>query len=700
MNLGTSQLTGGPLRRGGRMQSAWDRIAASDPGLQRLGTAARTTLGVAAAVGAAELAVRFAHAPFTIEILAAIIAEISSISVRDADAKTRRSTTALLPLPASGALVLGALIGHDRIVSDVAFLAIMFGAVVLRGSGPRASALGTLAFFGYFFSIFLGATLAQLPWSIAAICAGTACTFILRFIIFPDRPQQIVRRAVATFRARERAVLDALPAALEANNWDDRPRRRLRRKINLLKDAALAIEDRLGESGNFSDAEKTTLRLTLFDAELSTENLVSRALAAVHAQPDRGLQIVAAIDSLRRGLPRAATANGGGRRLPTGALRAIRAAAVAMDGIEAQQSPANIPKPPKSPQTRRPARPRRSGGFAQRLTPATRQAIQVTLASTLALVCGEFLSPQRWYWAVLAAFVVFSGAQSSGETRVRAVSRSLGTALGIVGGLAIVFVVGHDHTLQLFLLFIFMFGAMYFFGASYGIFVFFITALLALLYLILGMFSPSLLLLRLIETAIGSTIGVLVATFVLPTSTREALGSSAAALLGTLATVIERSAKRLGEPAEDDDDPAADARDLDRALTDILARARPLGAGRLSGTGRSAVRHRLLVLNACARYARNLARIARRARVAPPEAVREPLRSLGDTIASNIRAQADELSGKDAAPPVDIEPRVMELRRALGETDNATHDEVDAAVRELTRIVRALVQLNGEQTET
>ncbi|MBC5800925.1 MAG: hypothetical protein GIX03_13715 [Candidatus Eremiobacteraeota bacterium] len=32
----------------------------------------------------------------------------------------------------------------------------------------------------------------------------------------------------------------------------------------------------------------------------------------------------------------------------------------------------------------------------------------MTLASTLALIAGELLSPRRWYWAVLAAFVVFS----------------------------------------------------------------------------------------------------------------------------------------------------------------------------------------------------------------------------------------------------------------------------------------------------
>jgi len=39
---------------------------------------------------------------------------------------------------------------------------------------------------------------------------------------------------------------------------------------------------------------------------------------------------------------------------------------------------------------------------------------------------------------VLAALVVFSGTQSSGETRTRAWSRALGTALGVIAGVRFV----------------------------------------------------------------------------------------------------------------------------------------------------------------------------------------------------------------------------------------------------------------------
>jgi uncharacterized membrane protein YccC len=39
----------------------------------------------------------------------------------------------------------------------------------------------------------------------------------------------------------------------------------------------------------------------------------------------------------------------------------------------------------------------------------TRQAVQVGIAASLAIVVGELVSPARWYWAVLTAFLVFAG---------------------------------------------------------------------------------------------------------------------------------------------------------------------------------------------------------------------------------------------------------------------------------------------------
>ncbi|WP_186296241.1 hypothetical protein [Mycobacterium tilburgii] len=45
----------------------------------------------------------------------------------------------------------------------------------------------------------------------------------------------------------------------------------------------------------------------------------------------------------------------------------------------------------------------------------TRQAIQVAIAAALAIVTGELVSPGRWFWAVIATFVIFAGTKSWGR---------------------------------------------------------------------------------------------------------------------------------------------------------------------------------------------------------------------------------------------------------------------------------------------
>ena len=55
-----------------------------------------------------------------------------------------------------------------------------------------------------------------------------------------------------------------------------------------------------------------------------------------------------------------------------------------------------------------PAPAKEDSAAPQGLALSTRQAIQVGIAASLAIVVGELVSPARWYWAVLTAFFVFA----------------------------------------------------------------------------------------------------------------------------------------------------------------------------------------------------------------------------------------------------------------------------------------------------
>ena len=246
-------------------------------------------------------------------------------------------------------------------------------------------------------------------------------------------------------------------------------------------------------------------------------------------------------------------------------------------------------------------------GEHPRLRPTTRQAIQVAVAASLAIVTGELVSPARWYWAVIAAFVIFAGTNSWGETLTKGWQRLLCTLLGVPCGVLVATLVGGDRTAALAGIFVCLFCAFYFMTVTYSLMTFWITTMLALLYGLLGQFSFGVLMLRIEETAIGAVIGATVAIVVLPTNTRTAIRSDSRAFLTSLSALIEIStATMFGE--DESVSPSEQARQLDRDLQQFRITAKPLLVGVAGLAGRRSIRRALRILAACDRYGRSLAR--------------------------------------------------------------------------------------------
>ncbi len=147
----------------------------------------------------------------------------------------------------------------------------------------------------------------------------------------------------------------------------------------------------------------------------------------------------------------------------------------------------------------------------------------MSVGASLAIVTGELVSPARWYWAVIAAFVIFAGTNSWGETLTKGWQRLLGTMLGVPCGMLVATLFSDDKTASLAAIFVCLFCSFYFMTVTYSLMTFWITTMLALLYGLLGQFSFGVLMLRLEETAVGAIIGVTVAIVVLPTNTRTTI---------------------------------------------------------------------------------------------------------------------------------------------------------------------------------
>lgn len=212
-----------------------------------------------------------------------VIAMLSSAAVNDPDPRQQRLTMLLLPLPATAAVTLGALLAPHKIAGDVVFVAVMFTAVYVRRFGSRGMALGMVAFMAYFFSLFLGATVSMLPWLIAALVIGTACSFVMRTYVLRERPERVLALTLRALRARTGAIVATVRGALAAGELDERSRRRLRGGVARLGETALLAESQLEQADVerlWPALDQDELILRLFDSELAAESLAS---AAEHA---------------------------------------------------------------------------------------------------------------------------------------------------------------------------------------------------------------------------------------------------------------------------------------------------------------------------------------------------------------------------------------------------------------------------------
>jgi hypothetical protein len=578
-----------------------DRLVAADPGLTRLYMAARATCAVASALGVLLLVAHWKHLPLTVPLVGAALGMTWAIAVTDPDPRKQRITTVALWFPAGAMLTLGTFTAPHRFVSDTLFVCVLFGSVYIRQYGPRAYAIGMVAVLAFFFSLFLRATFAQLPWLLFALAVTTICTYVVRFFLLPDNPKGAFHNGVLAFRARQRLIAGTVEQIQARGGWTRALQRRMNHHVFRLNETAIALDDLL------RGIPASRARATILDTELATEEQVERVVRDPNA-PIRIPLLEVHPPSLERG-----------EWSPRGAFRV-------------------------GTQIKTPG-----------LTPAARQAIQLTLAAIPAIIAGEFLSAQRWYWGVLTAFVVFGGTTSAGETLRKAWSRVAGTALGVAAGVVVAIVVRGSQPAALAMLFVFLFIAVYGLRLSYALMTFGITAVLSLLYVLLGLFTDQILVLRLIETAIGAGFGGAAATFILPIHTESVVNSVTAEALNRLSSAVEAASSRLsGDKAAE---PVAAARAYDEAFQSVRAQLLPL-IYTLRIHPDETLRTRLLLLASCAYSLRALASLAIEA---PPDCPVDLIRRSQQHVQQQIGVALKRLrDGKVAIPSVEKIDRTRE----------------------------------------
>src|ERR1700743_243350 len=382
----------------------------------------------------------------------------------------------------------------------------------------------------------------------------------------PDRPESVLRENIRSLRARMAIVVDTTADTVRLGNPDERRQRRLPIRTRRLNETALLvqaqIEDRVNTSKLWPGVSGEDLALWLFDAELTVERLATAgtraALADIPAATRAELADTLALLSRAIRTPHTdalrLTADVAQhqlernpddvpvRRLSLAIVDTAKATAEVRKRIErvaagAAEQP-ELVTPPRETNSR------------ARMLPFTRQALQVAVAAALAIVVGETVSPSHWYWAAIAAFVIFAGTHSWAETLRKGWQRLLGTVLGVPSGVLVATLVSGNTIASLVMIFVCLFCAFYFMKVTYSLMTFWISTMLALMYGLLGEFTFGLLLLRIEETAVGAVLGIAAAMLVLPINTRANIRHDAHTFFLTLNDLVDDSvASLLGTPA-------------------------------------------------------------------------------------------------------------------------------------------------------
>ena len=575
-----------------------DWLLANDPALSRLRVASRVTLTILLSF-AVLLAVHALMFPLPMAAygLGIVLSIEGGVAVRDKGGLPQLVTR--LCGCAASIVVVGIAAGLEahRYISDAAFLLIILLAAMARVYGPRGHAIGMFAFTSYFLGAYFKPTMAELPLVAIGPVVSALIGHAVRSLVLPDDWRRDLLRSLESVRGRINQILYKIAALSAGGQISDGDRQELNQLEERLKDVVLMAESYIPRppGGTFDAGTEPAgeLAIRLFDAHLAAETAIMLSMRSLPS-----FEVVHAIIEGRGVAPRQAEAEDAGADTRQALIRLGETRAALAETIRQGYATgfAEIAAVAETPaQT--------SGYDFSLRNPLVRSALQVTLASAIAMTFGLALSRERWFWAVLASFLVFTNTNSRGDTAMKALQRSVGTVFGIGFGLVLATLLSGHLAPSLVITSLAIFLAFYFLQTSYATMTFFVSIALCLVYGMLGSLTLDLLLLRVEETAIGAAAGTLVAFVVFPSRTRSALDAVVAKWFSALKALLDAVAE---------DKPSHQliqlSQTLDACYRDLTAAARPLGSSWSVVTRPGHIRQTLVIFLAATYWARMLAK--------------------------------------------------------------------------------------------
>ncbi|WP_416066336.1 FUSC family protein [Rhizobium sp. ZK1] len=580
-----------------------DWLLANDPALSRLRMGTRVTLSILLSF-AILLLIHMLIVPLPTASygLGIVLSIEGGVAVRDKGSASQLITRLLGCLASLVVVGIAAALESQRVLSDFVFLVVIFLASSARVYGPRGFAIGMFAFTSYFMGSYFHPTIGELPVVLIGPVVSALVSHWVRAVLLPDNWRRDLLRSLESVRGRINQILFKLGALATDGKIDEADRQELRQLEDRLKEVVLMAESFIprppGGVFDGASAPAAELAIRLFDAHLATESAIvlsyqsAPSFMLVHAVIEDDKVVLSAQERAvadMEGQPQGETARAllwlvaARRQLVETIDTGRRTDFAEIASVEEASTPATI-------------------DFSL-TNPLMRSALQITLAAAIAMTLGLALSRERWFWAVLASFLVFTNTNSRGDTAIKALQRSIGTLFGIAFGLVLATLLTGHLAIALMVAFVCVFLAFYFLQISYATMTFFISIVLCLVYGMMGVLTFDLLKLRLEETLIGAAAGTLVAFLVLPARTRSALDTAVAKWFEALKELLSAVSAAKSQP-----ELIVLSQKVDACYRDITLAARPLGSTWSIVTRPGQIRQTLAIFLSITYWSRILAR--------------------------------------------------------------------------------------------
>jgi uncharacterized membrane protein YccC len=449
---------------------------------------------------------------------------VAPLFVRDARRLAWFGTLFCLYVCACACFAAAAMLSHYPLAGDAGFLVVMFVGMLCQACGPGALGSAMLGVVCFYLGLYLHPSTTHLAQSLLLSAFGPLMVTLTGRVVVPPRVAASFRLAIHTVTLRASRVLHA-PGAVN---------------LSALNEAALALEEQLA-------------LLNPPDADTVRERIV-------------GVEIAAG----RHAFASAAVADGGAPAsadMLHDAIARLREIAHRRDTGSAAPLSSRVDVVASMAQ--------RFADLRAKLCwlPATR----ATTAAFLAMLIGQSLSPERWFWAVITTFVVFLGTRSRADTVYRGTQRLAGTLAGALVSVLLVAPLHGSPMLLVAAMVLCVFGWAYFILSAYAPGVFFITVLVGLVYGELGFAMGPLAELRIEEVLVGCLVSFAVAILMMPLAATRHVETRLAAVLGALREVVRIAGSGVRATA----DAAPAMRKLDRNWHDLRIALKPLQTQRV-----------------------------------------------------------------------------------------------------------------------